>query len=509
MQKGTTPHKLPNWSIYVICLLLASIFLFIFSGNSPLSEFNYHGDYQWYMTMGNSLLAGKIPYRDLFEQKGPIVYFVAAFCCLFPDPDTMMFFVEIFSLSFFLFFAYKIFYKKLNTLLSIIAVSLLIITTFSLKQEPLTGNSIEEFALPICTYFLYCWLEFLQEKKEWTKSRCLIIGLCVGVLFWSKYTILYFILTPMIIWLVISFCQKRPKNLIINLLFLMLGYLIITLPVLLFYLLNNAIDDLFNVYFIINITQYPNTSAVQLSIFQFLKTPGIIFLFFIFWGVIRFLICNWKNKNGWLFFTSFVVNFLLVMLTCKGMTQYFIIFLPYTILGILDILEIIFNYLTISNYRKYGIAIIAIFSSFLLIYCPSYLISNYQFSHKPFYPPLAIANAINEYETQNNTKATLLYYRIGDFGIHNAAQIIPNNYFWANNYFSGKQLPELYREPEKYIQQQTSDFVVTSLNIFYGDSYLSDFYQPYDCELPNSEQDKNNISYYSYQGITLILLIKK
>ena len=72
------------WLIYVICLGITLFFMFFFSVNSPIYTFNSHCDYNWYLTMGRGIVAGKVPYRDLFEQKGPITYFVFAFASLFP-----------------------------------------------------------------------------------------------------------------------------------------------------------------------------------------------------------------------------------------------------------------------------------------------------------------------------------------------------------------------------------------------------------------------------------------
>ena len=85
MQSAKTA-TLSLWASYGICLAISAVFFFLFGFNSPIYTFNSDIDYNWFMTMGHGLVAGKIPYRDLFEQKGPIIYFVTAFCCRFPHP---------------------------------------------------------------------------------------------------------------------------------------------------------------------------------------------------------------------------------------------------------------------------------------------------------------------------------------------------------------------------------------------------------------------------------------
>ena len=69
--QNNTQHKQLNlWAVYGVCLLISGVLFVLFGLNSPvLYEFNPYTDYQWFMTMGNGLVHGKIPYRDLFEQK--------------------------------------------------------------------------------------------------------------------------------------------------------------------------------------------------------------------------------------------------------------------------------------------------------------------------------------------------------------------------------------------------------------------------------------------------------
>ena len=90
-----------SWKVYSFCLLVSSIFFLLFGSNSPIYNFNSEIDYQWMITMGHGLVNGKIPYRDLFEQRGPFVYFFTGFCCLFSNPNIVMFILEIICMSLF------------------------------------------------------------------------------------------------------------------------------------------------------------------------------------------------------------------------------------------------------------------------------------------------------------------------------------------------------------------------------------------------------------------------
>ena len=53
--------------------------------------------------------------------------------------------------------------------------------------------------IPIYTYFLHCWLEFLTEKRHWNQIRSICLGICFAIIIWVKYTLIYFVIIPMII----------------------------------------------------------------------------------------------------------------------------------------------------------------------------------------------------------------------------------------------------------------------------------------------------------------------
>ena len=60
----------------IFCILSALVFITICSKSSPLYAFNDWVDANCYFTVGKSIFKGLVPYRDLFEQKGPVIYFI-------------------------------------------------------------------------------------------------------------------------------------------------------------------------------------------------------------------------------------------------------------------------------------------------------------------------------------------------------------------------------------------------------------------------------------------------
>ena len=502
---NTAPTKeLSLWKVYGICLLISTIFFFLFGFNSPIYKFNSDPDYNIHVTMGNALIHGKVPYRDLFDHKGPLVYFLYGFCCLFPTPRLAMLLIEIFCMSLFFFFAFRIARKFLNTFCSLLIIPILAFIVFPSWNNITSASCIEEFCLPMLTYFLYCWIEFILEKKQWTWTRGLIIGICIGIIFWSKFIILCFVIVPMIIWGIKSFQNHQSRSFFINLLFLLIGLFIISTPILVFYGLNQAINDLCYVYFYMNIELIFNY-----EIFHFLEILFERFnIFFTFnpiltalltYGLGRFIINHWKSFKT--LSISFLLTFVIILLTYHGLTYYFNILIPYTILSVTEIYESIYTKIKFNNYqiRTYSILML----SCIILVIPISILPTEIKCKKDDYTPLVIANLIQNYKFKQQTSATIFCYKIHDLGLYNATNTIPNNYYFSNYIFEQNQHPEIYIGYQDSIINQTSDIVITRRDVWYTESILHENYEPI------TGYTKSSSFYYlqNYSNTEYILII--
>ena len=509
LDKTTEKENLSSWAIYGICLAISTIFFFLFGFNSPLFIFNSDNDYQWFMTMGNGLVHGKIPYRDLFEQKGPIVYFVTAFCCLFPTPRLIMLIIEIFSMSLFFFFTYLICKKSLNTFYSLAAIILLSLAIFTSWCRPYNGSTIEEFCLPIYAYFFLCWLEFLQEKHTWNWKRTLYLGLCFGFILWTKFTLAYFILTPMLIWFFITIYSKQYHTLISNILWILSGILIVSIPIFIFYLTHHAIDDLFYVYFFINLTCYSSINIFESLKYFFMIGPFILVLILL--GVTIYFLKHRNTRNGWLLLIAFFVNFLLLTFSVNEFIYYYIGLFPYSILGIIYITKWISLKLKTKSFNfSYKVLYLTGLLILCLVICiPCSPTAREWGRDKSEHIPLVIANIIKDYEKTNNTITTLYCYNIHEFGFYNATNKVPDTYYYAKNNFKEGNLPQMYEGFKKQISNHTYDFIITSRGNWESEkSFLNQYYKPYTSDIETSTFLYNKFHFYNRMEFTFVLLIK-
>lgn len=180
--------SIPNWATYGILILAAFLFVFLFScTTSPLyahHPFWFHDDSGIFQEMGMCLAHGGTPYLDLFDHKGPVLWFIQAFGILISPQWGLMTLQTIF-----LFFTLLLWHKTtlilVNKQIPSLIISILGLLFLMAFYE--RGNLCEEWSLPFISLPVY--LYFKQWKKSTDKkvpiynhTDTLILGLCVGVL---------------------------------------------------------------------------------------------------------------------------------------------------------------------------------------------------------------------------------------------------------------------------------------------------------------------------------------
>ena len=87
----------PRWDrrLLLVSMLSALAFLSVCSKSSFLYPMNDWVDVQCFFTVGRGILQGKMPYLDLYEQKGPVLYLLFALAALISRESFLgVFFLE-------------------------------------------------------------------------------------------------------------------------------------------------------------------------------------------------------------------------------------------------------------------------------------------------------------------------------------------------------------------------------------------------------------------------------
>ncbi len=446
-----------NFKQFFIWFLISFVVLLVASNNSFLYKFNDSIDLNWYITMGQGLLDGKIPYRDLFEQKGPIVYFVFAFVAIFNNPYIVVWIFEVISFTIFLYFSYKLANRIINKYLSYVAIILLAVVVTTSRFFYMPGGALEEYCLPILAYFLLKMFEFIEDRKDFGIFNSFMIGLLVSIMFWMKYTLLVIPFVMLAIYFIVSIKRKKFKELIKSILMMILGFVVISLPVLLFFALKGALKDLLNVYFYQNLFKYSSSNSSsstpeKYSISNIFMSVlfVLISVFFMVFGLISYII---KNKKQSVWFICLVVCSALLQLFVKLYLYYFLLYEIFAILGIAYVLQKFGK--REFKHKKLAFILTIIFAE---IFSLGFSNHNLQlFMKVEDYPQVYFTNIIRNDEIEN---PTLFCYNMADFGFYNALNVSPNQYYFAKSNFTRENKPEMYEAFDNAVKNAEADYVV-------------------------------------------------
>ncbi len=243
----------------------AAVAVTLCSLSSPLYPFNNWVDANCFFTVGKSMLFGLVPYRDLYEQKGPLLY--ALYALAYPLSKRSFFGVWLMEVA----AAYAFLYLAYRTLALILgrkSPPALLLTAVLVYTAPafLKGGSAEEFSLPLLMLAMYYGTSAVLLKRDLTAREAFLIGLTSGAVLWIKYSMLGFyagfILLPA--WRMIR--EKRVPQLLKLLLLILAGVLLASIPVLLYFGLNGALNDLWTAYFYNNIVVYGKGSSAAATL---------------------------------------------------------------------------------------------------------------------------------------------------------------------------------------------------------------------------------------------------
>ena len=300
--------------IVCVCvfLVILSAFLFFISMSSPFYLFNGDEDTNVYMMVSEQMEDGKIMYRDIFDHKGPVWYFVFDFFYRLDRSCCFLYFIQIFSGAIFFIYSCKIFNlltnrKMIGNYVAMMACCL------SVYLSPVieSGGRPDEFALPFASYAIYLIVKYIKTNESIKIYQYFLVGLQMGAFLWTKFTLLWFYFS-----LFIFLIYVKHPHIIQRALVTLSGIVLFTMPVMLYFWANGALSDLFDIYIFANLFEYE--SAISSFVMQLYYNVGeILYTYGVFWLVVGiavvFIGIFYKNnENIRLSFKKYVMLLLFV-----------------------------------------------------------------------------------------------------------------------------------------------------------------------------------------------------
>ena len=482
----------------LICCAVAAVS--ICSLSSPLYAFNNWVDANCFLTVGKSMLYGLVPYRDLYEQKGPLLYALYALCYLVSHTGFLgAWLLEMVAAFFFLLLSWKTFllFNEKGSPLFIFLTAALVYTAPAF----LKGGSAEELSLPLLMLACFYGLRAVLRNSELSLRECLFIGLSAGAVLWIKYSMLGFYLGFILVPAARMIREKKAGRLLLQLAVILLGVLLASLPVLLYFAVNGALNDLWTAYFYNNLFVYGKSSS-SFAVFRALGSGMASMLTFNDTSILLFLfgvISLWREeKRTAALYIFFCFTFAFGLLYSGGIqmkyySEFLCIFIP---VGLAQFWHR-FASISESSVPAGSESVLPIplrRQRLLRVLLPLlFTLSLFGTENNSM---LTVRRAdLPQYQFRDTVlqtpNATLFNYGALDVGLFTVCDIVP-----STRYFCMLNLPseEMFREMDRYMAEGATDYIVSR-----GLPVESDCYRL--IQTSSFPDDGTDYPFYLYQKI--------
>jgi len=457
-KKSNTINSPSNVAVHITCLLSAIISITICSQSSFIYPLNEWVDAHCFFTVGKSMMNGIVPYRDLFEQKGPLLYFLHGLAWLI-SKDTFLgvYFLEILASWFFLYYSYKSFclLTKSNNLAVIPIMAALTYISPAFQK----GDSAEELCLGFLAYAIWISLKSFDNSATISIKEYFVVGLFSGCVFWIKFSLVGMYIG----WFIVPSLQLIVKRDWIHLrnsvIAIILGVFVSTIPYAVYFGIHGAISDWLKIYIYDNLFSYTgigNTSFLNGALHNWylgMKNVniGLIVLCLIplFW-----LKSASSRKIVWhLVFMEVITTFVIFAGGQRHAYYQFIlfVFIPFAAAVFYRPFMLGLESLSIKPFRKISAIIICLCLSAVI--CYTYTPNRYKIGTDKNEMPQYIFDTV----IQEKENPTLLNYGSLDGGFYTVSNIFPTCKAFC---YLNIALPEIMETQNYYVENGLIDFVV-------------------------------------------------
>lgn len=475
--------------VFFLFLAAALISLFFCSVHSPFYRFSNYPDANAYIGVARAMRHGLMPYRDVFDHKGVLLYlinYVAA--VLFPKSMTGIYFLLSLSLAVFLQYGYRIARMLLSMAPALVAtLSLLLFSVGSRIIYKDGGGSAEEYLMPClmaCLYYLILLGRYIEKESDVTARRfffgSMATGFFCGVILWIKYTPLLAVGVAFLTFYVYLYAKKRGADALRSLLGVFLGIFTVSLPCLIFLWMNGLMDDAWSIYVVFNFKYLGgevaadhtavNINNLLASIPHIIVTfPGLVYL--------RAKMKTFPNIIWVCVLLFAILNFSLVLLFGRYYNYYFLLFAPFPIFATTGLIHFVLEnksrWIRTDFSRAARTSISGLLIVLILCLTVNSSVKNW-FRGSLLSPKTNIeycAESVNDYWASygDGSKPKIVHFFTMDIGLSQLCGTYPQNrYFYAPNVDWDKGI-DILDEQVEYIQTGSVDFIFTNTDMDFTD----------------------------------------
>ena len=495
----------------LLCLISAVLIVAVCSRSSFLYAFNIWDDVNSYFTVGKCIFRGFVPYRDLFDQKGIMLYFIYGLASLI-SPTTFIgvYIFEVIAAFFTLLAIFRIYQQFLKTMMMPYIITPITGAVIYSSYDFWWGGSAEEFLFPFVMWGLYLTVyHFRNSYPEPMDYRTVLLGgLLSGCVLNIKFSSLGFFFG----WMAFVFFAdliggKAVKKAFVSCIVFLGGMGIATIPWIIYFWANDAIYDWLHVYIYKNVFEYskklplPERAAVFYDIVKNHILNNELVFILIFLGVIYFIASAVVTRLGREELKRFMPKVRLSELWCLGMELFFLIFvlfvggvsLPYyafpvngfVLFGFIPFCYIIEG--LINEKTGHFLVVVSLIITFLMTWFMSVNVRFYGVKAQDLYV----------YKFRDYIRSTgiedpgIIVQFTFDVGLYTVLDEEPICYYFQTQTLN---MDEVLEYQKQYLHSGEADFIVTCDYLAEGAGDRYDLVMTDECHLYNFEH-----TYYLYQ----------
>lgn len=471
-----TPGGRELVAAFFILLAGSAAALFFACYQSPLYRYVPYQDADIYMAVARAMRNGLMPYRDVFDHKGILLYLVNLLAhIIFPKAATGVYIYLSVSMALFLFFLYRISRMFLENKPAMIAVFLVLGWIFGTEVYSDGGGSAEEYLLPClsgCLYFFIRFIQYAEDKKTLSFRKFLIgsflTGVFCGWMLWIKYTLIPAVGISFILLYTYLVIRKRVKDALLSLAGVVGGVLAVSIPCLAYLARHGILDDMWAVYIEFN-RKYNSDKSVVSDINKEHLIASVLPVVCLLLGMLflryRAKVLPARVFAGVLIF--FLTIFATILLVGRYYAYYFLVFTPFYIFAtgaLVFLIGLGLGRLKISLVSgKVSLPIMTLFIVTVLLLTVA--ASGGRMHNQTIFANKTklelCADAINEHWASRGQSGSpeIISYLFGEKGLMDLSHTYPRHlYFYLPNAL-GEDGKMIALEQTRYVREGTVDYI--------------------------------------------------
>jgi len=338
--------------------------------SNPL--FSYPGrDGGIFLYIGSLILKGRIPYLDVWENKGPLIFYINALGLFLTNGSRWgVWLLEFLFFSCAGYMVYRLIKRVLGSIPALLGTFIWVTAAGNVLQG---GNFSEEYSLLFSFMAALFYLKSLEKPDR--KLYGFLIGVSLGANILLRPNNIGMQVAAAGAFFVLAVISKEWRLLWQRAISMVLGAMVVLLPVILYFTLQNALTEMINVVLVFN-AQYSNgggLSEVFGGLISASTSIGFVFVIFALIGYAALLFSFFKHKE----FDTLPGKFLLILLigwpieallsslSGRNYPHYFLGWAPYLgLLGAYAVFIFLRRFMPYSE--KYKIACVLVLLAFTL-----------------------------------------------------------------------------------------------------------------------------------------------